>query len=67
MAIPSRLIQLGDQEKQQQITFSLAELKTLQSIIIDRIERDDRELNSATLPHRELVAKLEYFITNEES
>lgn len=57
------MIQPGDGEKVQQITFDLAELKTLQGIVIDRIERDDRENNSAYLPHRELVAKLEYFIT----
>lgn len=66
MAI-GHLIEPGDRDKVQQITFDLAELKTLQGIIIDRIEQDDREQNSAYLPHRELVAKLEYFITEFSS
>lgn len=67
LALPHRLIQPGDREREQQITFNLAELITLQGIVRDRIERDDREHNAAYLPHRELAAKLEYFITNERS
>lgn len=60
------LIHPGDETKEQKIAFNLAELKTLQGIVIDRIERDDREQNAAYLPHRELVAKLEYFIEEVE-
>lgn len=60
----SHIIQLGDSERMQEISFDLAELKTLQGIIIDRIKHDAEVDNAAYLPHRELVAKLEYFITN---
>lgn len=59
-----RMIEVGDTDKVQHISFNLAELKTLQGIVIERIDRDDKENNAAYLPHRELVAKLEYFITN---
>lgn len=65
-SIPSRLIHPGDQEKEQEISFNLAELKTLQGIVTDRIKRDDEEHNAAYLPHRQLAEKLEYFITNLE-
>lgn len=59
----SHMIDPSDRDKVQQITFNLAELKTLQGIVVARIEQDDREYNAAYLPHRELVAKLECFIT----
>ena len=49
------------------IVFNLAELKAMQSILIERIKQDDEQHNVAYLPHRELVEKLEYFITELES
>ena len=61
----THMIEPNDLDKVQQITFNLAELKTLQGIVVARIEQDDREHNAAYLPHRELVAKLEYFITEK--
>jgi hypothetical protein len=56
------LIHPGDQDREQAITFTLAELKTLQGIVVDRIQHDDEVHNAAYLPHRQLAEKLEYFI-----
>ncbi len=43
------LIHPGDQDRVEQITSNLAELKTLQGIVVDRIRHDD-EVNNCALP-----------------
>ena len=58
------LIHPGDQDRVEQITSNLAELKTLQGIVVDRIRHDDEVNNCAYLPHRQLAEKLEYYIGN---
>jgi hypothetical protein len=56
----------GDDEKQITLPFSVAELKTLQGIILDRIEQDAKEKNAAFKPHFELATKLEYYLSDLE-
>lgn len=62
MACTLRYIYPHDHEKQTEIPFSLAELKTLQNIVLDKMNVDPIEC----LPHRELAQKLEYYITELE-
>jgi hypothetical protein len=58
------LIHLGDEDRMEPIALNLAELKTLQGIVVDRIRHDDEFNNCAYLPHRQLAAKLEYYSGN---
>lgn len=66
LAPKHRFIEPDDQNRKQDIPFSIAELKTLQGVVLDRIERDAEETNSEYFTHTELAKKLEYYITNLE-
>ena len=58
------LILPGDRDRVEHIAFNLAELKTLQGIVVDHIRHDDEVNNCAYFPHRQLAEKLEYHIGN---
>jgi hypothetical protein len=58
------LILPGDRDRVEQIAFDLAELETLQGIVVDHIRHDAEVNNCAYLPHRQLAEKLEYYIGN---
>jgi hypothetical protein len=67
MLIPrTHIVQPGDFEQLQQITFSLAELKILQGIVTSRITQDSADDKPEYQSHDQLAKKLEYFITNLE-
>mgnify|MGYP000450888257 CR=1 FL=1 len=56
----------GDEEKQTPLPFSIAELKILQGILLDRIEQESKGKNAAFKPHFELATKLEYYLSDPE-
>ena len=62
-----RYISPGDSDKELTLLFSVAELKTLQGIILDQIERDADEQDAAFKPHLDLATKLEYYLSGFES
>lgn len=62
-----RYIHPDDNKKELTITFNLSELKTLQGIVLDTIERTSKEEDVIYQPHTELAKKLEYFITEYEA
>ncbi len=63
---PSRYTFPGDHDKQLEIPFSLAELKSMQGIILDKIKWESVHNNTEYLPHRALAEKIEYYITELE-
>jgi len=62
-----RYISPGDGDKELSLPFSVAELKTLQGIVLDRIQHDAEEQNAAFKPHLDLATKLEYYLSDLET
>ena len=56
-----RYIMPEDYKKSIEIPFSIAELKTLQNLLLREIERAEREENAIYKNYQDLAQKLEYF------